>query len=316
VSAEGNGSDEAGASSFFPDPSAAGQAPDITVVIPTWNRGQRLHTTLESLAGQTLATDRYEVVVIDDGSVDDTSAVAERFARAHSQLDVRCLRQRNGGVNSARNAGIRAARAQIVSFLDDDESAPPRHLERIVQLLGAHPDVAGVGGPYREAAGTRLRTCAKCSVGAVQLPVTGTGETRRLLGGNMSLRRSAFDEVGMFDEVLSGRGDETEWFHRAGLRFLYVEDLFIWHRRDDFTRTELCRVQFRQGRALPLSAEKQGRPWEPSARRLLQRIGHALLRRCDQGLFLAAREIGAFTTWVLSRGRSPVNRNRTRRRRL
>ena len=120
-------------------------APEISVVVATRNRAKRLEGFLSSLAEQTLAAERFEAVVVDDGSTDDTAAVLARFAQGAGPPIV-VLRGAGEGPAIARNAGWRAARAPLVAFTDDDCEAPPDWLERALAAAAEHPG-AIVQGP-------------------------------------------------------------------------------------------------------------------------------------------------------------------------
>ena len=238
------------------------------------------------------------MIVVDDGSKDDTAAVVERLARDRGDGILRYIGQAKGGLNRARNAGLRAARGDAVGFIDDDEIVPDDYLERALALLMSHPSVAGVGGPYIDYGEGGPRTCSRCSLADVRLPYDETAVTDRLLGGNMVIRRTAFASTGEFADALSGRGDETEWFRRSRLDFLYEPSLYVWHRRDVFSGMDVIRTQFRQGRALPRSATLLGEQFRPRPHRAWRFLGHGLLRGCTRGLAVAAREAGATVGWL------------------
>lgn len=271
---------------------------EISVIIPTWNGASRISLGLESLARQNLTPDRYEIVVVDDGSDDDLERVVGEFTARYPRLSTRFVRIDHSGVNAARNAGIANSRGRLVALFDDDEEAPPGYLELIVQLADEHPDCAGVGGRCRlKEAG--FRTCASCQIGEASLPIAGAGRSDRLLGGNMAVRREVFDEVGLFDVSISGRGDETEWFHRAGRSFWYDEQAFIWHRRDHMSLAELLASGYRQGKSVPIAVDRMGgEPWQPSPRRMARYLAHGITKRCTNGLLQEARELGSLSTWV------------------
>jgi teichuronic acid biosynthesis glycosyltransferase TuaG len=111
--------------------------PRITVVVPAWNAARFIERTLLTVTAQTF-TD-YEIVVIDDGSSDDTKTVVDKFMAAHS-VRGRCIRQENKKIAGARNTGIRAAEADWISFLDHDDLWFPNKLERVAAELDAHPE--------------------------------------------------------------------------------------------------------------------------------------------------------------------------------
>ncbi len=272
-----------------------------TVVVPTWNGSDRIAVTLASLDEQTIDRDRFEVIVVDDGSTDDTEATISRFADQHPMLTLSCVRIEHAGVNAARNAGIRAAAGAIVVLFDDDEIVEADHLERVLAIMeDADHDWDGVGGPARATNSDAFRTCRRCSIGEATLPIEGQGTTPRLLGGNMAVRRSLFDEVGLFDPEISGRGDEVEWFVRANGEFLYDDSLFVWHRRDHLSLRRLLATGYRQGRSVPLTHQKVGdHEWRPSVRKLGRYVGHAVRAQCTNGLLQASREAGALTSFAI-----------------
>jgi len=113
--------------------------PRVSVVIPTWNRRRHLEEAIASVLAQTY-TD-YEIVVVDDGSTDDTRAWLEGPG---TDRRVVTLRQENRGSSSARNAGIRAARGELIAFLDSDDLWLPRKLESQVALFDRNPAVGFV----------------------------------------------------------------------------------------------------------------------------------------------------------------------------
>ncbi len=115
--------------------------PLVSVVMPTYNSGAYLDEALRSVRGQTLHD--LEVIVVDDGSDDDSSAIAGRHAAEDDRI--RILRRAHEGLSAARNAGVDAARAPWIALLDADDIAMPRRLERQLAYLEAMPHVAALG---------------------------------------------------------------------------------------------------------------------------------------------------------------------------
>ena len=105
----------------------------ISVVIPTFNRGAQIAATLDSVLAQTLAP--LEIIVVDDGSSDETASFIER----HYGDRVRLIRQKNGGVARARNRGLADAKGDWIAFLDHDDEFLPQKLELQMAALRAHP---------------------------------------------------------------------------------------------------------------------------------------------------------------------------------
>ena len=107
--------------------------PEVSVIIPTYNSARYMTAAVDSVLAQTF-TD-YEILVIDDGSTDETEAVMGRYGPP-----VLLLPQRNGGVSVARNRGLEASRGRYVAFLDADDTWLPNKLERQLAELGKHPE--------------------------------------------------------------------------------------------------------------------------------------------------------------------------------
>ena len=112
----------------------------VSVVLPVYNRAHYVAEAIESVLGQTLPPD--ELIVVDDGSTDDSVAVVERFARP----GLRVLRQPNGGIGSARNAGLRAVTGELVAFIDSDDLWERDKLALQVEAMRASDDVQLVFG--------------------------------------------------------------------------------------------------------------------------------------------------------------------------
>jgi glycosyltransferase involved in cell wall biosynthesis len=118
----------------------------MSVVIISCNEAARLRLTLESFAGQRLAGAEMELVVVDDGSTDETPAV---LADAAARLPLRVVRHpRSHGRSPSRNDGVRAARGEVVILLDGDCLAAPNLVARHAEVHAAHPAVMGRGETY------------------------------------------------------------------------------------------------------------------------------------------------------------------------
>jgi glycosyltransferase involved in cell wall biosynthesis len=115
--------------------------PRVSVVIPCYNSGRFLREAIESVLNQTLPA--AELVVVNDGSTDDTAAVARSYER------VRYVEQRNQGAPAARNAGMRSSTSEFLVFLDADDRLQPHALAAGVESLQANPEWAFVSGDVR-----------------------------------------------------------------------------------------------------------------------------------------------------------------------
>jgi glycosyltransferase involved in cell wall biosynthesis len=159
----------------------------ISVVLPTYNRSGLMATCIASLEAQTLAASAYEIVVVDDGSTDDTARVAASI-RSASRAQLTYVLGAHGGPAAARNLGIRTARAPIVAFIDDDCTADSSWLQEILRPF----DTSGTTGV--EGAVLRGLGCT---------PFTHFVENlhgRLYLTANVAYRRDALLAIHGFDE--------------------------------------------------------------------------------------------------------------------
>jgi glycosyltransferase involved in cell wall biosynthesis len=202
---------------------------EISIVISTFNRGEKLARTLRSLAAQTLPPDKWEAVVVNNNSTDDTPEVFARFAASDEgrTLNVRMVDEERQGLSWARNRGISEACGGIIVMIDDDEEVNPGFLGAYSDFFTAYPEAVAVGGRmvacYDE---ERPRWMSHYTEALAASTIDLGGQVRRFprgcypIGGNMAFRREVFERVGMFDTAL-GRmggvllgGEEKELFGR------------------------------------------------------------------------------------------------------
>jgi glycosyltransferase involved in cell wall biosynthesis len=180
--------------------------PFVSVVIPNYNYGRYLTEAIDSVFAQTYPN--REVIVVDDGSTDDSPAVLGRYGAR-----LRWFQQRNQGVSAARNLGIRQSRGELVAFLDADDAWHPEKLQRQVLLL-RNPAVgmAYTGVQYISSAGEHLGTDISGCRGQILRDLVLMRQTGVLAGGSTALvRRECFDCTGGFDPELSTSADWDMW---------------------------------------------------------------------------------------------------------
>lgn len=118
----------------------------VSVIICTYNREKFIKACLEHLYHQDLSKDQYEVIVINNNCTDSTSNIVNDFIGSHKDLDICQVFETNQGLSYARNRGIREAKYDIVSYIDDDGEAEVKWLSNIKALFESDPNLAGVGG--------------------------------------------------------------------------------------------------------------------------------------------------------------------------
>jgi len=233
--------------------------PAVTVVIPVRDRPSELAECLASLLGLRHPRHLLDVVVVDDGSTRPPAVPAE----------VRLLRlPRSVGPAGARNAGARAARSEVLAFLDSDCVAEPGWLEAVLPEL-ADPEVAAVGGRITAAS---ERTWLE-RYEAVRSPLdlgasrAAAGPGRRvpyLVTANLVVRRADFEAAGGFDERLRwGEDVELCWrLHRAGRRLVYQPAGRVRHRhRGDVRAFAATRASYARSEADLLARHPEGGRW-------------------------------------------------------
>jgi glycosyltransferase involved in cell wall biosynthesis len=193
--------------------------PRVSVIIPTYNRSKLLREAVESVLAQTYPN--IEVVVVDDGSTDDTAAVAAQYAGR-----VTYLKQANQDVAAARNTGIRAASGEYLSFLDDDDLILPTKIARQVQVLASRSEAGLVHCRYYYANedGNYLYKVGLLPEGEVLQKLVCKNF---VWVGAPLIRCQCFEQVGLFDEEIPAIcADWDMWLRmaQAGYRFACVQE--------------------------------------------------------------------------------------------
>jgi GT2 family glycosyltransferase len=199
--------------------------PRVSVVVCTYNGAPTLDQCLRSL--QALEYPDYEVIVVDDGSTDDTPAILARFPT------IRSIRQRNLGLSEARNVGLRAATGEIVAFTDSDCFADPHWLSQIVRPL-LRSDAAAVGGPNLTPDDGPLAAGVAAAPGQPMHVLESDQVAEHIPGCNMAFRRDALLAVKGFDPIYRKAGDDVDicWrLQQAGRWITYAPGAFVWHHR-------------------------------------------------------------------------------------
>jgi glycosyltransferase involved in cell wall biosynthesis len=186
----------------------------FSVVVPAYNEATTLPATLRSLRRQD-TTQSYEIVVVDNGSDDDTAAIARAYG-------ARVVRETRRGVCDARQAGAEAATGEIVVSTDADTTHPVGWLRRLDHVFRTQPSAVAVGGPCRYADPPWWgRVFPTLGFGLVGLGHRLTGRVGYLTATNVAFRRVGFPG---YDTTLTQGGDETDLLRRLRGRGLVVWD--------------------------------------------------------------------------------------------
>lgn len=182
--------------------------PQISVIIPTYNRAAYLPDAIESVLAQTFRD--VEIVVVDDGSTDDTQATLRAWVNAGQ---IRYFYQENSGVSAARNRGIALAQGDYIAFLDSDDLFDPQKLEKQVALLDADPEIGLVHNSFRrvDMAGTLLAERDTSKFDGMVYPEMLLNWSVLIPPSCVMLRAAALTETGGFDETMRWGEDIDLW---------------------------------------------------------------------------------------------------------
>src|SRR5207245_783782 len=204
-----------------------GHPVSVSLVIATFNHARFLGAALDSALAQTLR--RVEVIVVDDGSTDDTPAVLDRYADR-----VRVIRQPNRGLPAARNTGLAAARGTYVSFLDADDVAMPTKLAEQVAVLEAAPTV---GWTYCD---VLIETVATGSEMLVSERFGYRGQPGGMSEGRSRMDRNRFR---VLDKLCRARPAAVEGLGAAGRRI--IADTHNWLGKEAYARGDWAEARRR-----------------------------------------------------------------------
>jgi len=188
-------------------------SPKVSVVIPAYNVCAYIEDTLISVERQTF--EAFEVIIVNDGSTDETAAIARSFCQRDSRF--RLITKPNGGLSSARNFGIRHAKADYIAMLDGDDIYEPDKLANHVKWLDADPQIGVV-----YSASKTIRDDGRVTWMSISGKPISSDPLVSLLcknfvghGSNAVFRRALIDEVGEFDETLRSSEDLDFWLRIA-----------------------------------------------------------------------------------------------------
>lgn len=182
----------------------------ISVIICSYNREQYIIDAVDSLYNQTLSKERYEVIVVDNNSVDNTKSLCLEYIQSHHGYNIYYLEENKQGASFARNTGAAFAKFPLLAFMDDDAVADEDYLERIVTFFKEHPDADGLGGriipKYIPSEPGWMSHYVSSLVGnfhySEKVEVFRPGKYP--LESNMIVTKKDFDEVDGFNTLLPG----------------------------------------------------------------------------------------------------------------
>lgn len=194
--------------------STCGKCPKISVIVCCYGGEKTIAATLESLLNQDIESNLFEVILVDDGSKDQTSSIIKYFinteATSKSQI-FKYFRKKNEGLSIARNFGIEKSLSNLVVFIDEDAAANKDYLSTIINYFENNPKVNSLGGEV-ELYNTDIKFARLIQDSIFSLYMK---DENSIIGTNMAFRKSFVNEIGRFQPEFTYRGDETALFAKA-----------------------------------------------------------------------------------------------------
>jgi len=201
----------------------------VSVAVPAYNAAPYLKQALESIFSQTYRN--FEIIVVDDGSTDDTPLIARQFGDA-----IRYIRQSNRGLSAARNTAIKNALGKIIALLDSDDLWETQFLEKMIYQLNLNPKAAGVycGFQYINSKGDVVGSPSLKTVPPELFHTTMVDEGNWLAPCGVVFRKRLAEEVGLFDESLRALEDTDLWIRLSEhWPFIGLQEALVKYRRHE-----------------------------------------------------------------------------------
>ncbi|OGS37020.1 MAG: hypothetical protein A2293_15445 [Elusimicrobia bacterium RIFOXYB2_FULL_49_7] len=268
--------------------------PEISAVICTYNRAKYLKKALNSVLEQNLAADKYEIIVVDNNSTDNTKAVVDECSLA-SGRGITCISEPMQGLSFARNAATQAAKSPIVAFIDDDAQADSNWLAAHLEAYSMFPDAVSAGGkmllswesekPAWLSDTEFERTLGFFDYGDV---ITDMHHPDYPRGSNFSFKKDIFNAVGGFNTSLGRKGpgfflygEELEFGSRISklhLRQIYTPRAVIYHTviPNHLNKRYLIKRYYGQGKGSIIA----GMPGQNGATAVCRHLASNIFRLC------------------------------------
>lgn len=207
-------------------------SPRVSVVIPCYNYAHFLQDAVESVLRQTF-TD-FEVIIVNDGSPDDTKEVAEDIIRRNPGHRIKLVNQPNMGVSAARNAGIGAAQGEYVLPLDADDMLKPEYLDKVLLPLLAEPEI-DLAYSWSQKTGTEDSIVQYHEFTYINL-IRNLGPSCTVL-----LKKSAWEKAGGYNPEMSLGYEDWDFpcrLYEAGCKGIVVKEPLFYYRKHGASRTD------------------------------------------------------------------------------
>ncbi len=215
--------------------------PRVSIIIPVYNSEKTVGEALDSVLTQTY-TD-YEVIVVNDGSTDNSEGVIRRYVTAGAG-DITCITQRNKGAAAARNAGLRLSKGELIAFLDADDLWDTDKLKTAVETLEARPGVMLVFSDMRHSVDGKMVHASYLHERGYRHIASGQIydnllQENFIFTPTVVMRKSIFAKIGYFDENLKIAEDYDLWLRIAkDFEVMFIDRPLVTRRRIGSNITE------------------------------------------------------------------------------
>lgn len=217
----------------------------LSLVICTYNRDKYLPEALESIRQQTIDSNAFQLIIVDNSSTDNTALISKNFIVANPQLNIKYAFETNKGLSFARNRGIQEADAPIISYVDDDAILSPGFLNAMLDFFVSYPKAIGAGGKVipKYENGIEPAWMNKYLNGFVGKVDHGTvtkkfdDKMKYPAGCNMTYKKDILLKAGGFNNDLTFRSDDKYIFFKVkefSDEIYYVPGAYVHHYIDQY----------------------------------------------------------------------------------
>jgi GT2 family glycosyltransferase len=221
----------------------------FSIVIPTYNRPERLETCLKSLTRLNYPRDRFEVIIVDDGSSKPLESIVSPFKE---ELNLQLIRQENAGPATARNTGATRAKGKFLVFTDDDCQSDPNWLQSLETSFEKNPDCLFGGHTINKLSENLYSEASQLLIDYLYTYFNrDPAQSSFFTSNNFALSAERFREIGYFDTTFPlAAGEDRElcdrWLY-LGYRMIYLPEALIYHTHH-LSLSRFWRQHFNYGR--------------------------------------------------------------------
>lgn len=204
----------------------------FSVIIPLYNKAPYVRKALESVCAQTYRD--YELIVINDGSTDNSAFVADEYLKTTDGIDYQIINQLNAGVSAARNAGVAQAQGEYLAFLDADDWWGPTYLERMAQLIEDYPDAGLYACNYIYYKPRKTHVALHIPTGYINYPKAYyESDAMPVWTGAAMIHRHVYEEMGGFPLGIKLGEDFLLW-SKIALHYsvAFLNEPLAWYNND------------------------------------------------------------------------------------